>query len=183
MFAEGNIEKRRKQNKLLPKGPRGYLLYSWKFWSWKFINPRSNCSRRRSAFAGNSALLPSEVIDLPLRDFVSLLDVMWPWSSQWQRTLLGKRSSYITMIVIFIDNSHNHANKHTNLRPGVKKYNDLNSCNHWCETREKSTPQNMQCLKILSKWNRIRYPNIFSSFSTKKKKKTNRQKKTRPYLA
>ena len=72
MFAEGIIEKRRKQNKLLPKGPRDYLLYSW-----KFINPLSNCSRsrncsRRSAFAGNSALLPSEVIDfvtLPLRDF------------------------------------------------------------------------------------------------------------------
>ena len=48
------------------------LLYSWKFWSWKFINPRCNRSRQRSAWAGNSPLLPSEVIDfatLPLRDF------------------------------------------------------------------------------------------------------------------
>ena len=55
-----------------PRGQGMIFLYSWKFWIWKFINPCCNCSRRRSAFAGNSALLPSEVIDfatLPLRDF------------------------------------------------------------------------------------------------------------------
>ena len=38
------------------------LLYSWKLWSWKFIKPRCN-GGRRSTFAGNSALLPSDVID------------------------------------------------------------------------------------------------------------------------
>ena len=38
------------------------LLYSWKFWSWKFIKPRCN-GTRRSTFAGNSALLPSNVIE------------------------------------------------------------------------------------------------------------------------
>ena len=157
------------------------MLYSWKFWNLKFIYPRYNCGPR-SAFAGNSALLPSEVIDfemLPLRDFgrktVSLLDFMWPWSSQWERALLGKKFQlpYITMIAIFIiDGSNNPVNKHTNLRPGVKKYNDLNSCNHSCEMREKSTPYNMQCLEILSK--RIpdkisRVLKIFSSFSKIKK--------------
>ena len=58
-----------------------------------------------------------------------------------------KISCYITVIVTFIDDSHNHVNKHTNLRPGVKKYNDLNSSNHWCEMREKSPPHNTNCLR------------------------------------
>ena len=48
------------------------LLYSWKFWSWKFIKPRWN-GTRRSTFAGNSALLPSNVVEFckcyRLRDF------------------------------------------------------------------------------------------------------------------
>ena len=48
------------------------LLYSWKFWSWKFIKPRCNGSGW-STFAANGALLPSDVIDFlqccPLRDF------------------------------------------------------------------------------------------------------------------
>ena len=55
----------------------------------------------RSTFAGNinSALLPSDVIDfamLPAQRFlagltVSLLDVVWPLSNQWERALLGKK--------------------------------------------------------------------------------------------
>ena len=39
------------------------LLYSWKFSSWKFIKPRFN-GGRRSTFAGNIALLPSDVVDV-----------------------------------------------------------------------------------------------------------------------
>ena len=48
------------------------LLYSLKFGAWKFIKPRCN-GGLRSTFEGNSALLPSDVIDLQccsLRDFV-----------------------------------------------------------------------------------------------------------------
>ena len=52
----------------------------------------------------NSGLLPSDVIDfalLPTVDFWretgSLLDVMWPRSNQWGRTLLEEKFSYITM--------------------------------------------------------------------------------------
>ena len=50
--------------------------------SWKFIKPHCN-GGRRSTFAGNSALLPSDVTDLAMcpaqrfwRGTVSLLDVM-----------------------------------------------------------------------------------------------------------
>ena len=81
------------------------LLYSWKFWSWKFIKPRCH-GGRRSTFEGNSALLPFDVIDFAMltllaqrfcRETFSLLDVMWPRSNQWERA--GKKnSSYITMI-------------------------------------------------------------------------------------
>ena len=38
------------------------LLYSWKFWRWEFIKPCCN-GGHRSTFAGNSALLPSDVKD------------------------------------------------------------------------------------------------------------------------
>ena len=72
------------------------LLYSWKFWNWKFIKPRCN-GIHWSTFAGNSALLPADITDfamLPAQKFwletVSLLGVMWPWSNQWERVLLGK---------------------------------------------------------------------------------------------
>ena len=58
------------------------LLYSWKFCSWKFIKPRCN-GGRRSTFAGDSALLPSDVIDFAMlpaqrvwQETVSLIDVM-----------------------------------------------------------------------------------------------------------
>ena len=37
------------------------LLYSWKVWNWKFTKPCCN-GGRRSTFAGNSALLLSDVI-------------------------------------------------------------------------------------------------------------------------
>ena len=62
---------------------------------WKFIKPRckGGC---RSTFAGNSALLSSNVIDFAIlparrlwRETVSLLDVMWPQSNRWERALLG----------------------------------------------------------------------------------------------
>ena len=72
------------------------MLYSWKFWNWKFIKPRCNGSRR-STFAGNGALLPSDVIDCAMlpaqrfwRETVSLLDVMWFRRKQWEHALLGK---------------------------------------------------------------------------------------------
>ena len=98
--------------------PVSDLLY----YSWKFIKPRCNFSklfrlertdplsfgpkfpeillngsRPRSTFAGNSALFPSDDIDLamcPFRDFVGkqfhLFDVMWPRSNRWERALLGR---------------------------------------------------------------------------------------------
>ena len=47
----------------LPQSSDDLLLYSWKFWSWKFITPRCTDGARRSTFAGNSALLPSNVIE------------------------------------------------------------------------------------------------------------------------
>ena len=56
-----------------------------------------------TAVVGQRTLLPSGVIDfatLPAQRFwretVSLLDVMWPRSNQWECALLGKISSYIT---------------------------------------------------------------------------------------
>ena len=82
------------------------LLYSWKFWSWKFIKPHCN-GGRRSTFTGNSAPLPSDVIDfamLPPRRFwqetVSLLNVMCRQRNQSERALLGKIASYITKWII-----------------------------------------------------------------------------------
>ena len=52
---------------------------------------------RQSTFAGNSALLPSDVMDFAIlpakrfwRETVWLLDVMWPWGYQWERALMGK---------------------------------------------------------------------------------------------
>ena len=72
------------------------LLHSWKFSSWKFMKPRLN-GGRRSTCASNSALLPSNAIDFAMlsaqrfwRETVSLLDVVWPRSNQWERALLGK---------------------------------------------------------------------------------------------
>ena len=70
---------------------------SWSVYSWKFIKPR--CDRgRRLTIAGNSALLPSDDIDfatLPAQRFwretVSLLDVRWPQSNQWECALFGKK--------------------------------------------------------------------------------------------
>ena len=69
--------------------------------SWKFINPCCN-SGHCSTFAGNSALLPFDVIDfamLPAHRFwqetVSLLDVMWIRSNQWECELLGKKISAV----------------------------------------------------------------------------------------
>ena len=71
------------------------LLYSW-----KFIKPRCN-GGRRSTFTGNSTLLPSDVIDFAMlpaqrfwRETVSLLDVMWPRSNQWDLALLGKNFQF-----------------------------------------------------------------------------------------
>ena len=52
---------------------------------------------RQSTFAGNSALLPSDVMDFAIlpamrfwRETVWLIDVMWPWSYQWEWALMGK---------------------------------------------------------------------------------------------
>ena len=82
------------------------LLYSWKIWSWKFIKPRCN-GGRWSTFTGNSALLPSDVIDFAMlpaqrfwRETVSLVEVMWRSRNQWERALLGKIASYITKWII-----------------------------------------------------------------------------------
>ena len=53
---------------------RGFFM--WKFWSWKFIKARCN-GGRRSPFAGNSALLPSDVnsdvIDLAMLSAFNLV--------------------------------------------------------------------------------------------------------------
>ena len=72
------------------------LLYSWKFWSWKYAKPRCN-GGRQSTFARNSAPTWCNVIDFTMlpaqrfwRETVSLLDVMWRRSNQWERALLGK---------------------------------------------------------------------------------------------
>ena len=57
--------------------PRDQSLSDF-LYSWKFIKPRCN-GGRRSTFAGNSALLPSDVIDVVQRfwrETVSLLDIM-----------------------------------------------------------------------------------------------------------
>ena len=59
--------------------PRDQSLTDF-LYSWKFIKPRCHC-RRRSTFAGDSALLPSDVFAmLPAQTFwretVLLLDVM-----------------------------------------------------------------------------------------------------------
>ena len=82
------------------------------FLSYLFYNPRRktfSCTNlwkkilRALNIRGNSALLPSDVIDFELlptqrfwRETVSLLDVMWPRSNQWERALLGKISSCLT---------------------------------------------------------------------------------------
>ena len=51
----------------------------------------------QSTLVGNSALFPSDIIDFAMllahrlwRETVSLLDVMWPWSNQWECSLFGK---------------------------------------------------------------------------------------------
>ena len=73
---------------------------SWNFWSWKFIKPLCNCARQPT-FAGNSALLPSDVIDFAMflaqrfwRETVSFWGFMWPRRNQRERTLWKKNSSY-----------------------------------------------------------------------------------------
>ena len=75
------------------------LLYSW-----KFVKPHCN-GRRWSTFTGNSALLPSDVIDFAMLttlkfwwETVSLLGVMWCRRSPWERALLEKISSYTTIL-------------------------------------------------------------------------------------
>ena len=64
--------------------------FTRKFWSWKFIKPRCN-GGRRSTFAGNSALLHSDVIDFAMlpaqrfwRETVSLLDVTNESARCWE---------------------------------------------------------------------------------------------------
>ena len=73
------------------------LLYSWKFWSWKYTKPRCN-GGRQSTFAHNSALTWRNVIDFTMlpaqrfwRETVLLLDVMWPRTNQRERALLRKK--------------------------------------------------------------------------------------------
>ena len=79
------------------------LLYSW-----KFVKPRCN-GRRWSTFTGNSALLPSDVIDFAMLttlkfwwETVSLLGVMWCRRSPWERALLEKISNYTTILNIVL---------------------------------------------------------------------------------
>ena len=78
MFPQA-IEIRVKQNYYCFLGDQSFsgLLYSW-----KFIKPRCN-GIRWSTFAGNSALLPADIIDFAMlpaqkfwRETVSLLGVM-----------------------------------------------------------------------------------------------------------
>ena len=66
---------------MFPEAPSDQSL-SDLLYSWKFIKPRFN-GDRRSTIAGNSALLPSDVIGFAMlpsqrfwRETVSLLDVM-----------------------------------------------------------------------------------------------------------
>ena len=78
------------------------LLYSWKFWSWKFIKPRCN-GTRWSTFAGNSALLPSNVIEfcnvtaweiLAGNSFIGTCHVTLKWPMRAQA--VGKRITFPT---------------------------------------------------------------------------------------
>ena len=94
------------------------LLYRWKFWSWKFIKPGSN-GGRRSTFADNGPLLPSDVIDFAIlpaerlwRETVSLLGVLWPRSRQsrgkYQESRANKTNWFfegpdIKCFVIYLD--------------------------------------------------------------------------------
>ena len=92
---EGNIEIRGKQNSLFPKGP----VIKW-FVIWQ-NKTKANFEKRAEipATAVNIsrvtvncfpfdlivfAMLPAQGI---WRETVSLLDVIWPWTSQWKGTL------------------------------------------------------------------------------------------------
>ena len=72
------------ENLNISRGTSLDLFNNWKFWSWKFIKPPCN-GGGRSTFAGNSALLPSDVLAFAMlpaqkfwweRETASLLDVM-----------------------------------------------------------------------------------------------------------
>ena len=82
------------------------LIYSARRKTFFRVRIYGNKSCERSTFVGNSVLLPSDVIDFAMlpahsfwRETVSLLDVMWPRSKQWERALLGKKFQ-------LYDNSH-----------------------------------------------------------------------------
>ena len=57
----------------------------------KFIKPRcAGNGGRRSTFAGNNAMLPAHSAQKFWRETVSVWDVMWPRSNQWERAQLGR---------------------------------------------------------------------------------------------
>ena len=68
-----------------------YLLYSSRRKLFR-VQIYKNKSRERSTLAGNSALLPADIIDYWhhrfSRETVWLLDVMWLRSNQWEHSLL-----------------------------------------------------------------------------------------------
>ena len=97
-----------------------FAVLWWKLNDW-FRGKQINClkleihwtnSGRRSKFAGNSTFFPSDVIDFSIlpaqrfwRETVSLLDIMWPWSNQWGRALLGKsfQQSSFSVLLCAVD--------------------------------------------------------------------------------
>ena len=81
--------------------PRGHTLSFLAKNESKFIKPCcAGNGGRRSTFAGNSVLLPSDVIDFAMlpahsaqrfwRETVSVWDVIWRRSNQWERAMLGR---------------------------------------------------------------------------------------------
>ena len=57
----------------------------------KFIKPRcAGNGGRRSTFTGNNAMLPAHSAQKFWRETVSVWDVMWPRSNQWERAQLGR---------------------------------------------------------------------------------------------
>jgi len=88
---------RRKQNELFAEETvfKWFVIYSPR--RKKRFRLQINGSRERSTFAGNSALLPSYVIDFAMsptqrfwRETVTLLGVMCPRRNQWERAV-GKK--------------------------------------------------------------------------------------------
>ena len=98
---------RGKQNSLFPKGPVEVICYIAKQNKANFENraeiPATTSGHLRlhalitwnsgQQFAGNSELFPVWLIVFAIKAFwewtVSLLDVMWPWTSQWLGALAG----------------------------------------------------------------------------------------------